>query len=509
MKGEVVQHADRTGDVEITCDVCIIGSGAGGAVLAAGLCAQGLDVVILEAGPYRTRADFTMQEAIAYPDLYQERAARGTEDLAISVFQGRSVGGSTTVNWTTCFRTPDAIRALWAERYGLELDLDPHFEAVEERLNVAPWPEALANPNNRVIADGCAALGLEWNSLRRNVKGCANTGYCGLGCPVDGKQAMGITYLRDALEDGLVLHADVEVDRLETRGRRVVAVHGRSGPPDAPVKSGPAVVVRPTVCVSSGGAINGPALLLRSRLDAGGAVGRRTFVHPVVGSLALFDDPINPFYGAPQSMGSHAFAHRGDDRIGYFLEAAPLQPMLAALAMPLAGAELQTWMAKLPHVNGLIALAIDGVLPGDDGGTVGITPDGRPVLRYAISAALQEAFADAMQNLARIQLAAGAARVGSGHVPPIEIGSEADVAKLAEASYAAHDVTVFTAHQMGGCLMGTDPAASVVDPSYRFRGMDNLFVVDGSVLPTSLGVNPSETIYALAHRATPFVGEAV
>lgn len=496
--------------VELACDVCIVGSGAGGAVLAAGLCQAGLDVVMLEEGVHRTRKDFTLQEADAMPGMYQERGTRATDDLGLTVLQGRSVGGSTTVNWTTCFRTPERIQAHWAAQHGLDdLGLDPHFEAVEVRLNIHTWPGALANPNNRVLADGATKLGLDWAPLRRNVKGCANSGYCGLGCPVDGKQAMGVTYLQDAVAAGLRLYSEVRVERLELDGRRVVAVRGRGMSRDAGSPDGPPVVVRAKVTVSAAGAINGPALLLRSGLDAGGLVGRRTFVHPVIGSLGLFRDAINPFWGAPQSIGSHAFVDRGADKVGYFLEAAPLQPMLAAVAMPVFGADLHARMALLPRTNGLIALLVDGVLPGDDGGVVTLHPDGRPRLAYPIRPFHVEAFRDAQRQLARLQLAAGAEAVHTGHLPPIELRTEADLDRLADAPYEAGRTSMFTAHQMGGCAMGGDPATSVVDAEHRFRGVDNLFVVDGSVLPTALGVNPSETIYALAHRARAFVGAAV
>ncbi|MCB9681635.1 MAG: GMC family oxidoreductase [Alphaproteobacteria bacterium] len=510
MKGAIHTWKDVTAPVELTCDVCIVGSGAGGAVLAAGLVEAGLSVVMLEEGSHMTRADFTLQEAEMMPAMYQERGTRGTADGAITVMQGRSVGGSTTVNWTTCFRTPAAVQQHWAQHHGIDdLGLDPHFEAVELRLSVAEWPEAIANPNNRVLLDGARALGWEAKALRRNVKGCANSGYCGVGCPVDGKQAMGITYLQDAVGEGLQLYANVRVERLEVDGDRVVAVHGRGMSPQAGAPDGPAVVVRPKVAVSSGGAINGPALLLRSGLTADGRVGRRTFLHPVIGTFARFEHVINPFWGAPQSVGSHQFIDRGPDRVGYFLEVPPLQPMLASVGMAQFGADLREAIGDLPHTNAVLGLMRDGILPGDDGGTVSLRPDGTPRLDYPVRPFLQEAFRHAFEQMMRIQLAAGATIVGSGHYQPVVARSEADLAELDRRAYGAHEHMIFTAHQMGGCTMGGDPSTSVVDTEHRFRGVPNLFVVDGSVLPTSLGVNPSETIYGLAHRARRFVGEAV
>jgi len=513
MSAQIYTHTDLTAPVERSCDVAIIGSGAGGAVLAAGLAEAGLSVIMLEEGSHLTRKDFTLQEADAYPALYQECTTRATSDQAITILQGRSVGGSTTVNWTTCFRTPARILDHWQRVHGIEgLDVDslaPHFDAVEERLSIREWPGVAANANNAVLRDGCAALGWEAQPLKRNVKGCVNSGYCGLGCPVDGKQAMGITYVQDALDAGMVLFANVRADRLEVSEGRVVAVHGRAISPDVSRPDGVAVVIRPQVTVSSAGAINGPMLLLRSGLDSGGLVGRRTFLHPVIGMLGIFEQLINPFYGAPQSWGSHHLYDRGPDKIGMFFEAAPLQPALASTALNVFGDDLRTRMKALPHSNVLLSLAVDGLHPQDDGGVVSLRSDGRPLIDYPIRPELVEAMHTGHRALAEIQLAAGATVSRSMHNTPVVLSSTGDLDLLDAAPYGAHEHPIFTAHQMGGCTMGPDPGTSVVDTEHRHHQLPNLFVVDGSVLPTALGVNPSETIYGLAHRARKFVGEAV
>lgn len=513
MSAQVLTAADVTADRQLTCDVCVIGSGAGGAVLAAGLVARGLKVVLLEAGPYRTRADFTLLERDTTPALYQERGARSTTDLAISILQGRSVGGGTTVNWTSCFRTPARILQHWQQAHGLE-QLTPgalraHFEAVEERLGITEWPIDSANANNRTLIEGAAALGMTTGPMRRNVRGCANSGYCGMGCPVDAKQAMHLTYLQDALDGGLVLHAECPVQRIHTDSQRAVAVHARVQNAGSPVPDGPRVVVRPKVVAVSAGAINSPALLLRSGLDWRGRVGRRTFLHPVIAVLGEYAHEIHPWYGAPQSCHSHDPIERGDGKMGYFLESAPLHPMLAATSVPLFGQAHADVLRKARHLSALLALHIDGLLPHDEGGVVTIDSHGRPRLDYPITPALVEAMRDSHLTLARVHLAAGATGAMSSHVEPIWVGESAQLDRLESARYGALEHGIFSAHQMGGCTMGSDPSRSAVDTRHRLRSASNVFVVDGSVLPTSLGVNPSETIYALAHRAVRFVAEGV
>lgn len=502
---------DLEKDLQLDCDVCVVGSGAGGAVLAAGLAEAGLDVVVLEAGPYRTRADFTMHEKDTYPVLYQEGMKRATKDLAISVLQGRNVGGGTTVNWTSCFRTPERILAHWREHFALEdltsEALRPHFEAVEARLSIAEWPLGATNPNNRALVDGCTSLGWEVGPMRRNQKGCANSGYCGMGCPVDGKQAMHVTTLKDASAAGARILAEAHVDELEG-WPKVRAVHARAWPVGTAEPTSRRITVRPKVVALCGGAINSPAVLLRSGIHVEGRVGHRTFLHPVVAVIGTYARPIDPWYGAPQSAHSHEFIDRGADKVGFFLEAAPLHPLLAAVSFKLFGAAHAALMRQLRHASALLALSVDGLVPGDDGGTVILGSSGRAELRYPIRGPLIESFRASHEALCRVHLAAGARSLTTTHVDPVVLTTEADLPAVAAAPYGALEHGIFSAHQMGGCTM-TGDGSGVVDPRHRVEGSDNLFVVDGSVLPTSLGVNPSETIYGLAHRARAFVKEAV
>ena len=489
-------HRGADGPLELQAEVCIIGSGAGGSVLAAGLAQRGRSVVVLEAGPYATRLDFSQKEGEAYPMLYQDRFLRATADGSVAILQGRSVGGGTTVNWTTCFRTPQRVRDAWRDRFGLELDLDPHFEAVEQRLNVAEWP--IANANNEVLRRGCEALGWEWGRLRRNVLGCANSGYCGLGCPFDAKQAMLVTTLQDLLDAGGTLVSDCQVVGLEHDGRKVATERGRS--------NGHPVTVRADKVVVSGGAINSPCLLLANDIDPNGLVGTSTFLHPVVAVGGIYDERIEGWYGAPQSIGSHQFIDRGDAP-GWFMEVPPLQPMLASAGFMGFGRMQQEFMAQLAHVCSILSIFADGFHDAAPGGTVTVRADGRPRVDYPVSEELAAAFKDAHVAMARIHLAAGTKVASTLHPEPVVIETEGDLAKLEAADYGTLRHSIFSAHQMGGCPMNADPGRGVVTPDHKVNGFDNLFVVDGSVLPTSLGVNPSQTIYGLAHRAIDPVDE--
>lgn len=510
MSWQPIEGHTLTAPVDRSCDVCIVGSGAGGSVAAARLAALGLDVIVLEAGGSYRRPDFVRpDERWSYPNLYQERGGRATADQAITVLQGCGVGGGTLVNWTTCFRTPERILAHWRAEHGVELASDalaPSFESVEQRLNISTWPAERANANNRTLSRGCEALGWSWIALRRNVRGCADSGLCGLGCPVDGKQAMHLTYLADAAAAGASLYSGVRVQRLVVERGEVVRVEGVTQQPGTDRDAGERFTVRPRLTVVSGGAINTPALLMRSGIRHP-ALGRRTFLHPVIAVLGRYAERIAPFYGAPQSISSHAFIER--EGIGFFLELAPMQPMLAASAGWASRGVLARMMRDLPHLSGILALHVDGLLPGDEGGTVTLKADGRPRLDYPTRPALVEAMRASHEVVARIHLAAGAEWVGTTHRRTVEITRESELPRLGQRSYGALEHAIFSAHQMGGCAMGADPERHVVDPQLAVRGVGRLAVVDGSVLPTALGVNPSQTIYGLAHHFAPSLADRV
>jgi choline dehydrogenase-like flavoprotein len=493
------------GDADLVTDVCIVGSGAGGAVTADTLAAAGLEVLVVEEGGYFTRERFRMREDECYPHLYQESAQRTTKDLSVAIYQGRAVGGTTVVNWTTCFRTPDETLERWRQHHGVgDVDsngLRPWFERAEDRLHIRQISLDEANLNNRLLWDGCRALGLSVDTLHRNTQGCIKLGYCGMGCPIDAKQSMLVTYLPDAMTKGARVLSRCRADRLVYEGRRVARLEATLLDAAGLQPTGVRVRVRAKHFIVAAGAIGSPALLLRSGTpDPHRRIGRRTFIHPVVVSAAFYDERIDGYYGAPQSVASHHYARRGDE-VGFFLEAAPVYPLLMATALPVFGQRHRELMQQLPHLSAHIALAIDGHHDGEEGGTVSVLDSGRPQLDYVVSPKVWAALREAQRVMARVQLAAETKprEIVTIHPEPLVIRSEADVARIDEMPYAPGRVGVFSAHQMGGCGMSDDPRQGVVrSADGKVHGVDNLHVIDGSLFPTSCGVNPQLSIYGLA-----------
>lgn len=504
-------------DLQLEADVVIVGTGAGGGISAEILSRAGLRVVMLEEGGLRyARRDFRMKEAEAYPTLYQESAGRQTKDKGITILQGRTVGGSTTVNWTSSFRTPGDTLGFWQREFGLtNLTVDkmaPWFESAERRLHVSDWTVE-PNNNNKMLMSGANRLGISWNQIRRNVNGCMNLGYCGMGCPANAKQSMLITTIPTALDQGCILVTNARVQRVLIQGDVAKGIEAQALGVDGIRPNGKTVRVMAKHVVLAGGAINNPALLMRSAApDPHGTLGKRTFLHPVNISGALFPYPIEPYNGAPQSIYSDHFLHSQPvtGAIGYKLEVPPVHPVLAGITLTGFGAQHRTMMEKFPNLQVVLALLRDGFHDQSAGGKVSLKSDGTPLLDYQITPFVWEGLRRAYLTMAEIQFEAGAERV----MPIHEDASRDGYVSWREARQAIMDLPmqtmrarVVSAHVMGGCGMGADPRTSVINEDGYHHQIANLSVIDGSAFPTSIGANPQLSIYGLANRQATLLAE--
>lgn len=494
-------------DLTLDADIAVIGTGAGGGTSAEILSAAGFKVLLIEEGPLKTSRDFRMQEAEAYPTLYQEAIGRTSKDGAITILQGRAVGGSTVVNWTSSFRTPTPTLEHWAREYGVKghgvAEMAPWFERMEARLGVEPWAIE-PNANNDVIRAGCQALGYDWAVIPRNVRGCWNLGYCGMGCPTNAKQSMLVTTIPATLDQGGELLYLARAERLLLDGDRVTGLECLALDERCVAPTGRRIRVNARHYVLAGGGINSPALLMRSAApDPHERVGKRTFLHPVNFSAGHFDRVINPFYGAPQSIYSDHF--QWDDgatgHMSYKLEVPPMHPALTSTLLGRFGVDNALRMEQLPQTNMLIALLRDGFHPDSAEGTVELRSDGSPTLDYRMTDYTWDGMRRAYHSMAEIQFAAGATTVLPLH------GNARHARTLTEAreQIDALPMELFlaklgSAHVMGGCAMGEDPRQAVVDSLGRHHQLENLSIHDGSLFPTSIGANPQLSVYGLTAK---------
>ena len=496
---------------DIVCDVAIIGSGAGAGITAELLAKAGLQVVIIEEGPLKSSSDFNQKESEAYPSLYQESAARKTEDKAINILQGRCVGGSTTVNWTSSFRTPASTLHWWQDKFGLKTytveALAPYFEQAERRLNIVPWLTP-PNENNDLLRRGAVKLGIPAQAIARNVKGCWNLGSCGMGCPTNAKQSMLVTTIPAALDRGARLLAETRAERFEFSNGKVTALFCRSlgsNSPVAPEKwAQSAIKIIAKHYVLSGGAINSPAVLLRSGApDPHGRLGTRTFLHPVVMSSGIFEQRVEAWNGAPQSIYTDHFLETQaiDGPIGYKLEAPPLHPVIFASSVPGMGQSQNDLLKAFPHNHTLLALMRDGFHDQAPGGKVKLRGDDSPVLDYPLTDYVMDGGRRALLSMMEIQFAAGAKQV----LPLHEMARP--YASWAEGRDAVNQLPIkpmltklVSAHVMGGCAMAGTEQLGVTRPDGVHWQIENLSVHDGSLFPTSIGANPQLSVYGTVNR---------
>jgi choline dehydrogenase-like flavoprotein len=498
-------------DVEEEVDVCVVGSGAGGSVIAARAAAAGYRVAVLEAGPWFPGLSYPRIEREAHDRLFLGRGIVTTTDHAVGILAGQTVGGATVINWMTCLRPRPEARKEWAEEGGMTgVDgpaFDTAFSAVSARLGVST-SESEVNPSNETLRRGCLALGYQqgtdWDVIPRNAAGCrSRCGFCTFGCPYDARRSSLTTFLRDALSTGARLYAATAAEQVEVRQGRATGVRARYREGG----TSRSVHVRARAVVVAAGALETPALLLRSGIRFPG-VGGGFRIDPTTALAGEFPQAIRTWDGPHQTIGVYRFQTSDDGAHGPWIEVAPAHPGLAATALPWSGsAEFRRLMERTEHVATPIVLVRD---VGE--GRVTIDADGRARPQYTLTPRDRRNLVRGLVETARILRAAGATRILSLHTPLIEVGDggrpvsegqyDAFVAQVESAGIRENAVALFSAHPMGSARAGNDPRRSTARPTGEVHGVDGLWIGDSSLLPSAPGANPMMSIMALAWRTS-------
>ncbi len=483
----VERGSEIPGERRERADVCVIGTGAGGAVVAKELAEGGMKVVMLEEGERFTADDFTARPREMTTLLYRDAGQVATiGNVPIVLPLGKAVGGSTLINSATCFRTPHFVLERWGAEFGLDGmsrdQLDPYFRRVERELNVVQVPPEIAGNNALVVKRGADALGWHGDFIHRNVRGCVGSGVCNFGCPTSAKQHVGITYVPKAWEAGATTYCGVSAQRILTKAGRATGVLARTA------GGGRLQVDCDTVIVACG-AIHTPLFLRRQALGGeSGELGANLAIHPASGVRALFDEEINMAKGVPQSYFIDEFASEG-----IMFEGAAGPPDYLAMSWPFAGERHRELMLDY------LKIAQFGLMVSDSSRGRVAERGGRAEIRYNLDKADLARFKRGIELLCELYFAAGAKRV----FPPVQGASElrgGDLSPLRDAELRASQLTLMAFHPLGTARADARPGHGVVDEDLKLRGVEGVHVADGSVVPSSLGVNPQITIMALASR---------
>jgi len=489
------QHTDASrlsADTELTAEVVVIGTGAGGAAVARELAEAGRDVLLLEEGPWVTAADYGKLGTLdATRLLYRDAgltASRGAPPVLLPM--GRAVGGTTVINLGTVLRMQPEHFARWQEAGIARLtyaELSAAYDRVEELMPSRPVADAVIGPNTRMLMDGLAKLAIPGEVLTRNAPDCRGAGRCFLGCPTDAKRGVHLDWIPRALGRGARLVTGVRAERVLVESGRAAGVEGSVLGPNETRRH--RFTVRAGRVVVACGALLSPVLLHASGLGKRHpASGANLGVHPACRAIGLYDAPVRGQAGVPQAY--HAPVSSPGEM---YVETAFLPPALMGPALPGFGPEHQKLMQRYDH----FALAGFRIIETERG-SVKRAIGGMPAIDYALCARDLATVRAGLKLSARLLFETGAQRVFIPVHGLDTLESPNDISKIDDPRIEASDLELSGYHVHGTLRMGPDPRTSVVAENGAYHGVPGLYVADASLFPTSSRVNPQHTVMALA-----------
>lgn len=495
-----VLHIEK--ETTLDCEVLVVGSGAGGSIVAAMLAAQGRDVLIVDKGGYTPTHAFTQQEFPMIQRHFEAGGLLNSRDGSVTIMAGSTVGGGTTINWAGSLRTPDYVLEEWAKEHG-----NPHF-LEKTYLNGFDWVEkrnAVStdfqhNPQNQALLDAARSLGWDVGPLPMNIRfpeglqtetAWKAAGYSCYGDAYGIKQGAAQTFLHDAVKHGARLAPNVDIQRFVVKYGEAVGAVGTATDQKIPIR------ISAKKIVVAAGALHTPVLLLKSGLRHS-QIGRNLWLHPVAPVAAFHEREMLPWQGPMMSVVVREFAQL-DGNWGLRIECPPVHPGLAGFALPWQGGEsLKRDMTELRRMAVNFSLVRDRF-----GGRVTVgRRSGQPMVHYKLSDYDRRHLLRGIEACVRLHAESGAVRVTVPHNRPLHFTPSNErfedfSAKIRAENWGPNWFSLFSAHQMGTCRMGGDknyPAR----PDGTLREVRNLYVADGSLFPSASGVNPMLGIQALA-----------
>lgn len=512
MSGRIYEWKDITEDVQVQTDVCIIGTGCGGATLAAELTRLGVNVVMLEKGGYYPTHTFDNHELNMAGKISAERNLQTTADGAINLVYGNNVGGASVHYWADSYRTPVDRLELWQSEYGIEYhtekDLSPAWDELDKRLNVHPATDEYLNPMNRLVEKGARKLGWHGHRVPQARKQCQKSGHCMQGCAFAAKQSQLVTHIEDVVKRGGSIYADARADRLLFDGNKIrsliaTVIHRPSGK-DSSFR----IEVRARAFVVAAGGFGSSTFLLKNGLKKKLPVlGEFVGINPSPFVHALYPHDVIQWRNIPAGFGVDQFRKAVYDAKGNYVEGGyllmpnQLHPGTLAAMIPGGGQQHQEWMTALPRVGGTIGW-IDDV--PTELGRIEVDGDVRKV-HYSIGRVSGMMIRDLLKKQVLINFAAGAEKVLIPDNRATLLTSADQIDLIDNISLRPGTLLMAAPHPSGGCRMGRDARTSVVNSEHRVHGFDNLYVADSSVFPTGASVDPSYTIMAFSYVAAKAV----
>lgn len=506
MSGKIWQGKEITANTTVEADVCIIGSGCGGATLAKALALAGRKVVVLERGGYYTEADFDQDELNMNGKLSANRSLKSSTDGGTLLLSGNNVGGASVHYWADTYRPPQDRLDHWAQRYGLTghggAELTPVWDELDKVLNVHRADEEHHNRMNQLMREGARKLGWEGNAVPQARKGCVKSGHCMQGCLYAAKQSQLVTHIPQAVAAGAHVYADILADKLTHANGKVSSLACRVMDRATNRPTGRTLTVHAKqFAVAAGGYYSAPFLIANGLQSQLPALGKHFGMNPTAWAFGLYDEDITLWRNIPAAFGVEEFrlarfdAQKRYLEGGYLLMANQVQPGTLAGTMPLMGDEIGEWMGQAHKIGSTIVWLDDYE---EELGTIGVNADGSPKVDYPYGPVTTAMLRDSLKKQVQILFATGARKVLLGSGRRVMLDSAKDLSAIDQLAITGGGLFMAAPHPFGGCRMGSDPKTSVVGMDHRVHGFQNLFVTDPSVFPTGPSVDPSFTIMAFS-----------
>ncbi len=479
-------------------EICVIGSGSGGATAARILAEAGHEVVVLEEGRDLVGPERTQRDPEMYDQLYMDRGGRATHDLSVSVLQGRVLGGGGVINTCDVVPIPEGVLRHWATKYGLEDFAPERFARFESEaladLSASRIPESLINPANNKLRQGGEALGLRGEVMMHNRVGCRGLGTCLIGCPIHAKRNPRMVAIPKAIEAGGRIFTRARAVKIDKARQELKVIQVRTLDAKGYHEQG-RLEVRARIVIVAANAIASAQLLLRSGIG-NEHVGRNLILQPQLPIIGIFDERIAAFDGIPQAYAITEFEQEDNPDFGlwgYRIEAIMGTPGIVSSLLPFSGGRGMEGMARYDRMAPSLLL-----VPDAPSGQVEVARDGRLTIRYEQRADHQQRLRDAVENAARVYLEAGAREVLVPTVPPLFIRTTREAKGAQELSFAPATAPMISAHQQGTVRFAASERDGGADLDGQVYGTRDVYVFDSSGYPTT----------ASSHTMTPIISSS-
>jgi len=515
-KERVYEAADYQDGAVYSTQVCIIGSGCGGATLAKRLTDFGVNVIVLEQGSYIPATKMDQRDLNMMGKLYGERGMGTASDQSTQVLHGNNVGGASVHYWADSYRTPQDKLDSWQQDYGMQghdmSDLAPAFDDIEKSLNIHQAPDHLFNNLNNKFRSACKSLSWHGHRVPQARKHCASSGHCMQGCLYDAKQSQMVTHIPTAIKQGARVFANAKAGKLVSQGGTVKQVRVDIMDSVRNRASGKTMTISAdVVVVASGGFSSSYYLMQQGMKKQLPALGKYFSMNPSAMVHSLFDEDIIQWRNIPAAWGIDEYRQRRYQQGqysegGYLLMPSQLQPAMLAGVLPGIGKQHQDWMKNAPKIGGTISW-LDDI--ESELGEIRIKNNGAREVHYPYGELTQKVLKDSLVKQVALNFEMGAKKVMVAGAQGIELNSLNEMKKLDDLMMTSAGLYLAAPHPGGGCRMGQDPKTSVVGFDHRVHGWNNLFVADSSVFPSSSSLDPSLTIMAFSYIAADRIMESL